>query len=642
MNTKQLFLLLLAVALFHVATAQVSAGGTPPSFSNAFSQQYSDLSLSFEALPALDMARLQKEDAVNPGFRFAASTTVDFGLENAGQWLDLPNGDRVWLLALEVDAPGMAVFYDQFLLPPGAQLFMYTPDRKQVLGAYTAQNNRPSGQFWTGLTHGRQAIIEYYEPAAVKGEGLLHIHRVDQVYNSESFRDGQGQVATDRGFGTALACHNNVNCPEGDDWQEQKKGISRVIVIVEGGMGYCSGSMINNTANDGTPYVLGAFHCQDGFTPLYDMWRFDFNYETDGCANPAEEPGFQSLLGAELRASREQSDFLLLEITEPIPFDYNLYFNGWDRSNSVPDTSVLIHQPSGDIKKISFDYQGGEVFTGNIQWDNGVNTPPHHHLELFLDNGIFEPGSSGCPVFDEEGRIVAQLHGGTSQCAQPQTFCGRLFQSWTGGGTAATRLSDWLDPLGTGAMTHDGIAFPDGVNGLLGGTVKLPSDTPIPNTMVAISGDFSDNTTTIQDGSYSFTDLTSGAALSFALDRTDEANNGVSIIDLIAIQRHILTVDLLDTPYALLAADVDGTGDISVLDLIFIRKVILGIDLEFPGRPLWQFYPENLTFDDPDDPFGTSIPDVFNINNFPGSITDQNFIGVKTGDVNGDVDLDNN
>lgn len=640
MNTKQLTLLLLAVAVAQFAYAQVSAGGTPVSFSSGFIQQYDQGNRSFETIPKLDLAQLQKEDTEFPSNRFAAPVSVDFDLYADGEWFELSDGSRVWQLAIAApQALGLAVFYDDFYLPPGSSLFMFTPDRKMVLGAFTAQNNRPTESFWTGIATGSQVIIEYFEPATSSGLGRLHIDRIDQVYNADNLENAQGEVAMERGFGTALECHVNVNCPEGDPWQDEKRGVCRVIVIVEEGMGYCSASLINNTANDGTPYVLGAFHCQDGYTPLYDMWRFDFNYEATGCNNPAEEPGFQSLLGAELRASRQQSDFLLLEITEAIPFDYNLYFNGWDRSAPAPDTAVLIHQPSGDIKKIAFDYQGGNIFNGSIEWDNGVTTPQQHHFEFFLDHGTFEAGASGCPVFNEDKRIIAQLHGGTSQCSQPQTFCGRLSMSWTGGGSAATRLSDWLDPLGSGTMTTNGVYFPADVSGLFGGQVQLAGGTGVPGVAVGIFGDDAQGIITSEDGSFSLTGITTGSNFTIECSKTDEASNGVSVIDLIAVQRHILTVQQLNDPYAVIAADVDGSGNVSVADLIFIRRVILGLEDSFPGPAIWQFVPANIDFPNPNDPFDVLIPLLFDINDFPGNISDFDLIGIKTGDVNGDVIL---
>ena len=74
-------------------------------------------------------------------------------------------------------------------------------------------------------------------------------------------------------------------------------------MVFQQGMGWCSGSLINNTRNDGTPYYLTAFHCQHGYTPYYHLWRFDFNYEAVGCDNPPSIPSFQPMIGAGIQSN---------------------------------------------------------------------------------------------------------------------------------------------------------------------------------------------------------------------------------------------------------------------------------------------------------------------------------------------------
>lgn len=69
------------------------------------------------------------------------------------------------------------------------------------------------------------------------------------------------------------------------------------------------------------------------------------------------------------------------------------------------------------------------------------------------DAGLVEPGSSGSPLFDSNRRIIGQLNGGNQNIGCNSTTgesfidnnrYGRFNLSWTGGGTASTRLSNWL------------------------------------------------------------------------------------------------------------------------------------------------------------------------------------------------------
>jgi lysyl endopeptidase len=68
--------------------------------------------------------------------------------------------------------------------------------------------------------------------------------------------------------------------------------------------------------------------------------------------------------------------------------------------------------------------------------------------------GVTEPGSSGSPLFDDQGRIIGQLYGGAAACSGTNDnnafdYYGRLGVAWDTGSSATTRLEDWLDPQGS-------------------------------------------------------------------------------------------------------------------------------------------------------------------------------------------------
>ena len=399
------------------------------------------------------MEKLKTEDNSNPGTRFAAPMPVDIGFKD-GEWQELPNGDRIWRVKIEVpNALGLLFFYDTFYLPPGSLLWMFSEDNSADKVQYQYKDNPPNGQFFTGVITGNSAWLEYYEPKANKGQGLFHLFRVDYVYQSDNFRQ-----FNEFEFGASLDCQINVNCTQGEDWQEEKQGVCRIILVVEEGTGYCSGSLMNNTNRDKTPYILSAFHCQDGYTPLYDLWRFDFRYEAATCENPETEPAFNSIMGSTFRAGRRDNDFLLVEINDTIPDDIPVYFNGWSRSADPPLTSISIHHPRGDIQKISMENDPAIIFQAPINWNNGTVTPPNHHFRVSYDEGTFEIGSSGSPLLDPEGLVVGQLHGGNADCDNITAYFGRFRLSWIGGGFPENRLMDWLDPIGTAPDSLHGLA----------------------------------------------------------------------------------------------------------------------------------------------------------------------------------------
>jgi lysyl endopeptidase len=616
--------------------AQLSVGGDPVFLNDAFQMARGPISLSAYDLPAPDLEALRRRNEQQPDNPlFSSPILVSLNLENAGQWLDLGNGDRLWLLELRSPgAQGLAVLYDQFYLPPGAKLFMYDPEGNTILGAYTAQNNKKSGRFVTGFIPGERAVLEYYEPKFQRGKGVVSIFRVDHAFGT-GMLDDDPVVANGFGYGESDTCQVNVNCPVGADWQDEKRGVCRVRMVLEEGMGWCSGTLVNNTENDGTPYVLTGFHCQDGYTPLYDLWRFDFQYEGAGCANPAEEPSFFSIVGSEFRAGRQATDFLLLEISIPIPGFLNVYFNGWNRQAAAPSSGVLIHHPRADIKKISFDNDPPTIHPVGLNWSNGVNTPANHHLRAILDTGSFQEASSGSPLFNSQGQIVGQLHGGFLGCTQVTTFSGRFHLSWDAGATPAERLKEWLDPGNTGAMSLDGYQPPAPTTVTLSGRVKTSNNNKgVAGVTVVCLGPDTLTQVTDTTGTYSFSDLPIGENYILGCIKNTGPANGVTTLDQVFIKKHILLIDPLTNPYAIIASDANNSTTVTTVDMVEISKVILTIAQSFTNNTSWRFVPSEYVFPEPQNPFSQPIPNGFVFPNLIFDVPDLDFYGIKVGDAN--------
>ncbi|MCB0635145.1 MAG: hypothetical protein KDC54_00930 [Lewinella sp.] len=578
-----------------------------------------------------DYATWIQEDERNAGVRFAGALPVDLSPPQAGSWTELPDGRQLWRLQLTVPAArALAVFFDQWQMPRGAELFAYTRNENKVFGPYTTADATDSRRFWLGFAPGETIILEYLAPSETTDEPF-HLWRLDAAYRPEVFNESVLMT----GFGASSSCHDNINCPTGDAYQTEKAAVARINVVVEEGTGYCSGTLINNTAQDGTPYLLTAFHCMDGYTPLYDMWRFDFGYEAPGCPNPSGEPAYTSVLGSTLRAGRQANDFLLLELDNDQAAELDLHFLGWDRSGVPPASAGVIHHPVGDIKKIALSTTPSTVFIGPIDWNNGVTTPPQHHYRVTYSNGIIELGSSGSALLAPSHRIVGQLHGdaGINNCNDAVGYFGRFSYSWTGGGTPATRLSDWLDPLGLDSTAWDPLT--------LAGSALISREDGSPlgevQGIYAVDGMPVDTVTSDVMGTLPRpTGLPSSGTLTLTLSRDeDDYDNGVTVTDITRIQREILGTVLLDSPVQRLAADVNLSGSVTTLDIIKIRKVILTIEPTFEGAPSWLFIPVGTTINDPQAPWSA----VDGTNTFTFDLAEgfsvPDFIAVKTGDTNG-------
>ena len=116
--------------------------------------------------------------------------------------------------------------------------------------------------------------------------------------------------------------------------------------------------------------------------------------------------------------------------------------------------------------------------------------------------------------------------------------------------------------------------------------------------------------------------------------KDDDHLNGVSTLDLLLINRHILGQEPLNTPFKQIAADANKSGTITTFDIVELRKLILGIYNELPNNTSWRFVDNAFVFPDPSNPFSTQFPEVKSLQDVTSSMMDENFVAVKIGDVN--------
>jgi hypothetical protein len=174
----------------------------------------------------------------------------------------------------------------------------------------------------------------------------------------------------------------------------------------------------------------------------------------------------------------------------------------------------------------------------------------------------------------------------------------------------------------------------------VGGHINTATGKVLENVEVKLQGGEYDFEQMAFNGSYSFSDIMADSYVQLAANKNDDALNGVSTLDLIEIQRHILGLEALDSPYKLIAADIDRSGDISARDLVELRKLILGVNDAFPENESWRMIDASHSFIDPVNPFLYDIPQAYLIE---GLNSDMNvdFVAVKTGDVNDTNDFEN-
>lgn len=423
--------------------------------------------LALDQVPKVSVAPKQDRESLvrkavarskaDGGYRFAAAIPVQLTPDNSGQWDRTMEGMLRWRLQVHSPAAESLNFgFSRYHMPEGGRLSLSRPGEESPYRDFTAEDNEEHGQLWTPLLGGELALLEVEVPNAAAAESLdLELASVNHGFRG--WKRGGLKI----GGEISGSCNLDVACGGGDGFplvEMFSDEIRSVGAYTLGGIDTCTGALVNNTAQDNKPYFLTAHHCgidtgNDASVVVY------WNFQNSTCRQPnsgasggvADGNLTQFNSGSIFRASHGNSDFCLIELDDPINPTFNLFFSGWDRSGAQASTAVGIHHPAVAEKRISFEFE--PTTTDTFGGSSGASHVRVHDWDI----GTTEPGSSGSPLYDQDGRIIGQLHGGPAACGNDDSdYYGRVSASWIGGGSASTRLSNWLDPVGSGATTLNG------------------------------------------------------------------------------------------------------------------------------------------------------------------------------------------
>lgn len=421
-----------------------------------------DTKIPLKDVPVVEMPRQDNQELKElelarraPGVapRFAVPMPVDITPFTHGTWEVLEDGTEVWRLRiLSKDAYSLNFGFSEYRMPASGKLLFYSTIKKEIVGPFTSKDNETHGQLWTPIIDGDEIVLEVQISTQDKPNLRLRLTAVNHDFLGFS-------------SGFSGSCNLDVICGADDGYaivDQYRDIIQSVVVYGTGGTTFCTGAMINTTKNDCTPYLLTANHCMGGVNPssLVVYWNFvnSFCRTPGSAASGGTGDGVLTDFntGAIRIASYAPSDFFLLELDDPVSSTANAFFAGWDKGDALPsDTVIVIHHPSTDEKRISFEFDAPHL--GN--WGSGGdNIPTGNHVIIpDWDIGTTEGGSSGSPLFNKNKQIIGQLHGGGAACGNNEyDSFGWIAASWEGGGSADSRLKDWLDPNNTGVTNIDG------------------------------------------------------------------------------------------------------------------------------------------------------------------------------------------
>lgn len=405
-------------------------------------------------LPAFNVDSVLYEDSLYANshgpLHFAHKIPVNINPDNAGETQYLADGTKVWRVKIRSKgAFSLNVIFDRFRLPPGAKVFLYNPDRSRILGAYTAENCPQGEDFPTSPVEGDELVIEYQQPPRCEFEGELQIYEVNHDY--------RGLRAGPRFDYLDLPCLPHVSC------EKELETISRSIcLLIVNGDTYCTGVLLNNTLQDGRPYLLTASHCLDGNPSLGRRTLVYMNYQNPRCMEQIRGSEEFSLAGGTTRALSEEIDFALLELDHLPPADFRPWLAGWKLSpDSLADAPFCcIHHPYGEGKRYCLELDSIEK--SDWAWPDDIE-PGNHWRVRHWETGHTWIGSSGAPLFNKDRQVVGTLTGGDSGgstgCAEYTAgdYFSRFDQAWDHYPTPNKQLKYWLDPGNTQQTEIEGL-----------------------------------------------------------------------------------------------------------------------------------------------------------------------------------------
>ncbi|MDR1762881.1 MAG: T9SS type A sorting domain-containing protein [Dysgonamonadaceae bacterium] len=450
--------LLLFFALFCLSaalqvSAQVSYGGRPRTAQMQALRAVA--SLHFFEMPKFNLDSVLAEDRVAAGelrrpYRFAYKFYTNIDKSRDGELSILADGTKVWRIGIRSGgAASINLLLTDFLLPKGGKLFVYSADNQSYAGAFDERNNSPQRVLPIRPIAGDAVIVEYSEPWDAEFEGNFIISEVNHDY--------RGVLRAEPGSdnGSAYLCMPDALCgglPE--------EIIRSTVLVILNGSTLFSGSLVNNTAEDGRPYMLTAVHCLNNEFPAIQTDEYYrqkaataiafFNYNRPFCDNSLKIKGTEemSIAIAEPRVIYPENDIALLEFQETPPDYYNAYYAGWniaDNGKNPPYTNL--HHPNAAVKKYGIANSVLDSANFNTSMFQGLT----HWRVNYWSVGSTYSGSSGSPLFNSNGLIIGGLTGGSSTCSgslpgNESDYFYILGNGWITG-NAANQLKTYLNPL---------------------------------------------------------------------------------------------------------------------------------------------------------------------------------------------------
>ena len=320
-----------------------------------------------------------------------------------------PDGSQIIVVIIKSSgASGIGVHFGNFALAAGEKVYVYGPAADSVIfGPFTNKGPWGSGEFWSGTVVGDTAVIELHTRTDEKRTGF-EIFEISHIFPELDWRLPFNQP-------DILNCQIDASC----DGDIQKNAVGRII-FNDNGTFLCTGTLLNDVAQDHIPYFLTANHCvpTQAVAQTVEVYWF---YQTTGCNSGVLRNWVHSPPGATLLATQSSNDFALLRLLNNAPA--GALFSGWTTGVQSTGSGVFgLHHPGGSIPPTIGSFlrkASGTITSTNADClDSGLQ----NGYRVGWTFGTSEPGSSGSGLWNSNGYLVGVDSCGSGTCNTPITW----------------------------------------------------------------------------------------------------------------------------------------------------------------------------------------------------------------------------
>jgi hypothetical protein len=336
--------------------------------------------------------------------QIGVNRSVDVSPNTRAQKFVNPDGSQIIVLIIKSSgASGVGAHFRNFALADGEEVYVYgAATNSIVFGPFTEKGPWGSGEFWSGTVDGDTAVIEFYKRTDENGQGF-EISEISHILAELDWRLQSNEP-------DILNCEVDASC-FGDP---EKNAVARIL-FNNNGTFLCTGTLLNDGAQDETPYFLTANHCVNSQAVAQTVEAYWF-YQTTSCNSGVLRNWVHTGPGANLLATQSANDFSFLRLQNNAPG--GAFFAGWTSTAQSAGTGVFgLHHPDGYIPPSISSYlrrSTGSVMNTNFNCLGLLNG-----YEIGWTSGSSEPGSSGSGLFTSIGHYLV----GVLSCGPAPPTC---------------------------------------------------------------------------------------------------------------------------------------------------------------------------------------------------------------------------